>query len=299
MFGDFFRRRPRTTSAAPLEAAPAGPVASYVCRDGTFSHLSGDECIGRSLALYGEWGFHEIELLKQLIAPGDTVLDIGANVGTHAIAMGHRVGAAGTVLAFEGQPKICALLAHNIIQNDMTGRVDALNLLIGAENKLVPQALFESYGQNSGAKSFFHDVRRSRNEAGGPTIWLPLATVDSLELSSCNLIKIDVEAMEVEVFRGAIATLKKYRPVVYFEHALSGPEHLIAINDLIAPLGYRLAWHIADPFNPRNLRGSTENIFGGAVEVNVLGLPAGVPTPSGVIPIDDVNKPAPRPSKNV
>ena len=274
-----------------------GEVATYVCRDGTLSHLARDECIGRSLHYYGEWGFREIELLRTFVKPGDTVLDIGANVGTHTIALGRLVGEQGTVLGFEGQPHIHSILAHNIVQNGMSKWVHAFNMLVGSAQRLVPQALLPADEiNNTGAKSFFHDVSRSRLGQGEPTIWLAMATIDQLDLPQCDLMKIDVEAMEVEVFRGGLATLRRHQPVVYFEHAMVGPEHLIAIAELLSPLGYKFAWHIANPFNSDNFRGVAQNIFGGNVEVNVLALPAERAFPDGVVPIEDLRAPPPRPS---
>lgn len=277
----------------------SGDVATYACRDGMLSHLKDDECIGLSLHRYGEWGFREIELLRAFVRAGDTVLDIGANVGTHTVALGRLVGEAGTVLAFEGQPRIHAILAHNIVQNGMGRWVHAFNMLVGSDQRLVPQALMPAAEgtNNSGAKSFFHDVSRKRLEQGEPTVWLAMATIDQLDLPRCDLMKVDVEAMEVEVFRGGLATLRRCQPVVYFEHAMEGPEHLVAIAELLSPLGYKLAWHIANPFNPANFRGSTENIFGGNVEVNVLALPAGRSFPDGVVPIENLRAPPPRPSR--
>lgn len=41
-----------------------GEVATYVCRDGMLSHLARDECIGRSLHYYGEWGFRDSTAMK-------------------------------------------------------------------------------------------------------------------------------------------------------------------------------------------------------------------------------------------
>lgn len=56
----------------------------------------------------------EYRLLPDLIAPGDWVIDIGANVGHYTKAFSERVGARGRVIAFEPVPTTFALLAANV-----------------------------------------------------------------------------------------------------------------------------------------------------------------------------------------
>lgn len=62
-------------------------VATKLCRHGTLLFNSNDTFVGRSLELYGEWCEAEIELLAQVVRRGDFVLDVGANIGTHAVPM--------------------------------------------------------------------------------------------------------------------------------------------------------------------------------------------------------------------
>ena len=55
------------------------------CKHGPFMYNRNDTFVGRSLDLYGEWCDFEIQLLRNFIRPGDTVIDAGANIGTHTI----------------------------------------------------------------------------------------------------------------------------------------------------------------------------------------------------------------------
>ena len=43
-------------------------------------------------------------------------------------------------------------------------------------------------------------------------------TIDSLKLSACDFIKVDVEGMELPVLQGAAENLRKYRPILYVEN---------------------------------------------------------------------------------
>ena len=80
-----------------------------------------DQHIGRSLDLYGEWAESELELLGLFIKPGDLVVDVGANIGTHTVFFAQRAGATGQVYALEPQrivfQSLCANLALNGLLN--------------------------------------------------------------------------------------------------------------------------------------------------------------------------------------
>jgi hypothetical protein len=125
---------------------------------------------------------------------------------------------------------------------------------------------------NMGAMSFCQNVNEPDKvlTTGSLTVTLPVITIDSLHLPHCSIIKIDVEGMEEDVLLGASETLKTLRPVIYFEYASNNVGQLTRMHTQLNSLGYRLFWHVANPFNNRNFRGDLHNIFGGNVEVNIL-----------------------------
>ncbi len=109
-----------------------------------------DNCIGRSLELYGEWAEAELRLLNPLIRPGSVVLDVGANIGTHSVFFARAVGPSGMVLSFEPDrllfQQLCANMALNSITNVLT-----FNMAAGASagsSYLTP--LDPMVGQNFG-----------------------------------------------------------------------------------------------------------------------------------------------------
>ena len=54
--------------------------------------MPNDIVIGKSLKNYGEYAEHEMMLLSHWIEPEDTVIDVGANIGTHSVFFSHQVG---------------------------------------------------------------------------------------------------------------------------------------------------------------------------------------------------------------
>ena len=78
-----------------------------------------DMVVGRSLPLYGEWSEGENIVMSQFVNNGDSVIDIGANIGTTAISLSRSVGESGNVFAFEPQQIISQCLSANVLLNNI------------------------------------------------------------------------------------------------------------------------------------------------------------------------------------
>ncbi len=76
--------------------------------------------------------------------------------------------------------------------------------------------------------------------------------IDDLKLTRCNLIKVDVEGMEVDVLAGAAATIERFRPVLFVEN--NTIERSRPLLEMLQSLNYVAWWHIRNYFNPANFR---------------------------------------------
>jgi FkbM family methyltransferase len=271
------------------------PVSIHNCRHGKLAELSDDLMLGKILEKYGEWAEEEIELLSAYMPVGGTVIDVGANIGTHALAFSRVVGETGTVIAIEGNPITFCLLGHNIVANDRVGSIIPIQMLAGSETKVVFVPLLQESMQNLGAKSFC-DIVHGRPLPSGPLQPTALCSIDSLNLLVCDLIKIDVEGMEPEVLAGCAETLRKHKPVVYFEYASGVITHLQKSYDMLSSLGYNLYYHYSNPYSRNNFKNTQENIFGGNVELNILACPPGKDAPANLPKITEPITPPPRPT---
>eukprot|EP00935_MAST-01C_sp_MAST-1C-sp1_P001780 g1780.t1 len=93
-----------------------------------------------------------------------------------------------------------------------------------------------------------------------------LISVDSLQLSALDFMKVDVEGMELQVLRGANATIARFKPVLYVENDRFDTR----VVDLLAALQYRCFFHTPPIFNPQNWRAERKNVFEGQVSINLL-----------------------------
>ena len=240
------------------------PVRLKRCRHGPMLYLVND-FIGRSLDRYGEFCEPELQVLTDVLRPGNTAVDVGANVGVHSVRMAQAVGRAGKVIAFEPQRRIFQILCANLALNALPN-VHALNAASGAQagQIVVPPIDYAAEG------AFNFGGLELGAWADGEAV--PVIPVDSLGLANCHFIKVDVEGMELQVLQGAAVTVGRCRPVLYVEN-----NRREASPELLAWLlaaSYRPFWHVTPYFSPSNAFGEVENIFPDLVAVNVVCLPA-------------------------
>lgn len=237
-------------------------VQAYQTRSGPMLALTTDFYMTRSLALYGEYCPEEWRMLKQLIRPGMTVVEVGSNMGTHSVDMA-RACAPGAFYAFEPQPRIFQILCANLALNDIRNAFAYPEGCGEAEGEAVVPFLDYSRQDNFGSVSL--------QPPGEPGIKVRVRSVDSLELPTCGLLKVDVEGFEPQVLRGARDTLMRCRPVIYIENDRSAQQQ--EIISLVAEMGYRLYWHTPQLFDLANFNGVQDNIFGRVMSLNMLCIP--------------------------
>jgi FkbM family methyltransferase len=200
-----------------------------------------DLYIGRSLDLYGEWGQPELTLLSLLLQPGDVVIDVGANIGTHTVFVAQKVGPAGRVFAFEPQRIVFQMLCANVALGGHNN-VHTVNAGLSRQpGTLLLPALTYDQAANYG------NVRLSRTNDGESTA---IMTLDQMPLERCQLLKIDVEGMELEVLEGGKALIERTKPVVYVEN--NDPNKSPALIRHLLELNYHLFWHFSRFYSPAN-----------------------------------------------
>jgi FkbM family methyltransferase len=234
----------------------------YETRDGPMLGFASDVYISRSLELYGEYCPSEREMLVQLLKPGRVAVEIGANIGSHTVALA-RACAPGVVHAFEPQQRVFQALCANLALNDVTNVVAYPHACGSSQGWAVVPSVNYSQHTNPGCVSLLPDGQQGQRTQ--------VVALDDLELPACHLIKIDVEGFEPEVLRGAARTIERCRPVLYVENDRAANQQ--TVFDLISSHRYKMYWHTPKLFDPENFRGHLENVFPGILSMNVLAIP--------------------------
>ena len=239
--------------------SPLLPCSLKSCRHGLMAYPQRDAYVGRSLALYSEYGEDEVQLLLKIVRPGDVVVEAGANIGADTVPIARYLGANGQLLAFEPQRLIFQLLCTNLALNGIVN-VRSYHAAVGATNGalIVPELDYAAHN-NFGGVSL-------REVGSGERV--SAVMLDAFELPRCALIKADVEGMERQVLRGAEATIRRCKPRLYLENNC-GPESAELIECVLS-LGYRAFWHTPPLYSPENFAKNSENLFPGIVSTNML-----------------------------
>lgn len=268
---------PPRGAEAPADPSPIilgnhFPFVQAVGRHGTFTLPLLDRYITRSMLAYGEYSPREAEVLASYLRPGDTAIDVGANLGTLTLPMARAVGAGGCVIAFEPQTMIHQCLTQTLVQSEVPW-VQARRQAVGATAGSVRIGRSDaSRAQNHGAIGIVETGDGDR---------VDMVCLDDLDQSACRLIKIGVEGFELEVLRGAAHLLAKHHPVICVE--CDRPGKLEPLVAFLSGLGYRVFKHEPPLFSSQNYRHCDVNLFPGLVSGNLLALPAGdMPPPDAV-----------------
>ena len=231
------------------------------CRHGMMLYVRSDMYVGRSLDLYGEFSEGETEIFRQLIRPGDIVIEAGSNIGAHTVYLAKAVGPGGCVLAYEPQRFLHQILCANIALNELMNVYARQAALGESPGKItVPVPDYAQTGNFGGIS-----LGGQRGEM------VAVETLDAVKLPRVRMIKADVEGMECQVLRGGIQTIRNHRPFLYVEN--DRKEKSAELIRLIGELGYRMWWHTPRLFNSANYAGRSENVFGNIVSVNLLCIP--------------------------
>lgn len=183
----------------------------------------------------GSYDLKTSAVIQKFVSAEDTIIDIGANVGALTLLMA-SIAEQGQVIAIEPGPNTFARLKanlelnptlQNIVDIYQLGIADAPGMLYWQEDANVPgnAGLFSHNGIEVKVESLDHFI-------------------DQLSLKRLDFIKIDVEGMEYEVIKGGLASIAKFRPMIYYETLESfrinrGFDIYNQIFDRLKELGYR------------------------------------------------------------
>ena len=194
-------------------------------------HGTGEKAYGVGYQLLSKASYdpQEVSLLLKLLdlrrkhyGDGVIAVDCGANLGIHTVEWAKHMTGWGVVLAFEAQERIYYALAGNLALNNCFN-ARAINAAVSRQSGTmkIPQP---DYLKNASFGSI-ELTKREHGEFVGQAIdysedkmtEVRMVHLDSFRLPRLDLLKIDVEGMELEVLAGATQCIAERRPILLVE----------------------------------------------------------------------------------
>jgi FkbM family methyltransferase len=179
--------------------------ANFVLTEGGVSlDLDTSDDVDRRVLLRG-YEVEELDLLPHLVGPGDTCVDVGANMGLYTVHLGHLVGEAGKVLAFEADPRNAERLRRNVALNGFQTHVSVHEVAVMDAAGTVEFNLREDGFSGHGS------VHRYPGHVSSVSV--PAMPLDSIlqeaGVGEVALLKVDVEGADMDVYAGARGSLER------------------------------------------------------------------------------------------
>lgn len=204
---------------------------------GTFK-LDLVDYVQHAMFLHGSYEPKSLAVFQSLIGSGETVIDLGANVGQYTVAAARMVGPAGRVIAIEPHPGVCARLLDNIRLSKVQDRV------LPVTSPLAGTTGFIEFGLPEAGALGTMRPRRPDETRRLLTMGVRIRELaERLEIDAIAVMKIDIEGQDLSIiddmFRSSILRprhiLFEYLPS-RFDYAIAAP-HLTAY---FADFGYEL-----------------------------------------------------------
>jgi FkbM family methyltransferase len=197
--------------------------------------------------------YQDIYFLKKIIPEGAWCVDIGAHLGYYTLEMSRLVKATGKVIAIEPIGKFNRALEH-LLKIQKAKNVSVQQVALGGQEDWVDIGIPQLGGikkfayarvKQEGDNLDYVDSERVKNESGDHLF---------MGLRRLDLIKCDVEGLELPVVRSMMGTLGVHHPILLCE--LVDTAERVRVYEMISPLGYRTyqlqngLLYALDPYSP-------------------------------------------------
>jgi len=206
----------------------------------------------------------ELRVVRYLVKPGDSVIDIGANIGIYTKIFSELIGPNGCVYSIEPFPSTFEILCYNIKKLHLDN-VEPINVAVSDSEAIVTMALpYDSSGAEMHYRAY---IAKDRADEVKEQTSVQAITIDSRFISTAetiSFIKCDVEGHEPACIKGAAKFLAQSQTAWLIE--VSGEpddENSTAHNvfKILQDRGYSAWWYDGSKLRKRNLGDKSTNYF--------------------------------------
>lgn len=220
-------------------------VIDNFCGDLKFT-CSLREHMGSQIYWRGSYSGDQLDLLANLLQPGDNFVDLGANQGEFTILAAKLVGEEGQVYAFEPSPTMRQRLTGNIGLNKFSNvQVEhyAVASQSGRMNLFSPSGEYKDGTKHEGLPTLYEPEHGQNSVCEVEVItldcWRQMRGVERIDL-----IKMDIEGAELPALQGGKGLIEEFRPALLIElneaTSRSAGYKMLDLTDWLTARGYEL-----------------------------------------------------------
>ena len=211
---------------------PDVPMQLSIMKDGFYLYLNTSNREHLHMFLYGQHDErHEVKIMKKLIKKEDVIWDIGSNIGFYTLLFS-KLAKKGKVISFEPASRTYEILLKQISVNSADNIVPN-NLALG-DKKGSQELYYEDAALAQGTASFFE-------RSGSQHEKVQVETIDTLNKTVLpDIIKLDVEGYEEQVFLGGAIFFKENSPVIMVELKFFDKDTRKRVEGIVRGFGYSI-----------------------------------------------------------
>lgn len=182
-----------------------------------FFAIASDLGLSPHLIFDGFWEYWLTLHFARMVKPGDTVIDIGANLGYYAILAADLAGPTGTIVAVEPNPQVFSYLLKSIAVNGYGGYVKPVNYAIASDSGERSVPFFVPAGEPKNGRFLMDGESAAHLAHFGQVFDVNVGSLAEFDFDKIDLIKIDVEGAELQVLQCLRPLIEKHSPKIVCE----------------------------------------------------------------------------------
>lgn len=192
-------------------------ILCKILGDKKFYVMSDDIGFSSHMILDGYWEYWLTKYFADTIKPGDTVIDIGANLGYYSILAADLVTATGKVVAVEPNPMVCRLLRNSVSVNGYAGRTEVHNFALSFADAPPQMPFFVPEGEPKNGRFVGENESVEHLNNFGQLFDVEVGSLTPDRFERVDFIKIDVEGAEIAVLEHLRPIIQQFHPKIVCE----------------------------------------------------------------------------------
>jgi FkbM family methyltransferase len=196
---------------------------TFKTKYGTITLYKNELYIGNDFRSGKYWDEDTLLKLKEYIDPTRNILEIGGHCGTSSIVYSTFLNDTAKIYVYEPQRNLYEVMVQNINQNNLQDKIIPTNLGVFCYEGSGRMNNVDVDGQQGIVLNMYKQEDKHYCNYGGIALGddgetVTLTTMDTMNLDNIGYIHCDAQGSENFIFSKGVETVKKYRPVIYYEN---------------------------------------------------------------------------------